>query len=111
MPYFAPAKNTQFILMNPGESTLRIYEHYFSDEDGRETLKLVRIKKIQHKSFSGINVKCLHTAISTGGSEILALIDNTDMHLYDTSGIDLSENARQDIHFIKSYTVHEKVNY
>lgn len=65
VPYFAPAENTQFILMNPNESTLRIYEHHFDEEDGNKTLKLVRVKKIRHKSLCDINVHCVHTAFST----------------------------------------------
>jgi len=76
------------IIMNPGEDFLRIYEHEIRG-DGNCSMK--RIKEIYHPSLKDVDTNTVHTALSTKQSEILILVDQKDMHLFDLTGIVLDK--------------------
>ena len=48
-----------------------------------------RIIKIYHPSLKDVDTNTVHTALSTKQYEILVLVDQKDMHLYDLTDIDL----------------------
>lgn len=79
---FAPADNTQFVIMETESNFFRIYEHRtIILESGKKSFDCVYQKRIIcHDSLIG----CMpHSVIMTKGEELTILFDKKNMHVYD----------------------------
>ena len=81
VPLFAPAENSQFVLMNPTGGIIRIYELQttFDAENKDEHLKVPRVMKITDPELASRITKgnTVHTAVSSQIGENLFLFDQT----------------------------------
>lgn len=90
IPFFAPANNSQVIIIYPEDNMLRIFEHSVEQGD----CKVNRKMKIHHETmFKDVNLNTLHTGIFTENNNFLILVDDKDLHIFDMRGAKLQKNG------------------
>ena len=110
IPYFAPAENTQVIVMEPEDSLLRIYEHEIrKNKDGNNNVIMKRIKKIFIEDMADkIDVESCHVGVATDEDDILILIDNQDMHIIDLRNLKVNKDVGG--YIVDNLVTHKGVN-
>ena len=96
IPYFSPADNTQFVIMEPDENYFRIWEHFTNPEDDTFTFGFRTAKKKIYEDgmAARIDDSSLHSVVATAGEDLIILVDNQDMHVYNLIGVELDWKVR-----------------
>ena len=83
IPFFAPADNTQVIILHPSQNMFRIWEHEVLPTGD---ISMKRVIKYSLPDMSDRpNFKTCHTALSTDNNEYLIMVDKVDMHVFKLS--------------------------
>ena len=97
VPFFAPASQTQVVILEPVGDFLRIYEHSIEEDEeakGESIIRMKLIKKVLIPNMSEIiNTRTCHTAVSTKNDELLILFDDKDMHIFDMRDVTLDRRG------------------
>ena len=83
------------IILQPDQNYLRIYQHEsITTDDGQESINMKRIKKIYMDDMSSqINLKTVHTALSTEDETFFILSDDKDMVVFDMRTAELNKDV------------------